>query len=451
MAAWLLAWLRIVQAMPFATHGSTFGDTGVWPMSVVDRVWGRIRDATLGDSDSAGAKEADSVRQRALATAPIVWLVGKTGAGKSSIIHTVTGDERARVGSGYAPCTRASVAFDFPAEAPVLRFLDTRGLAEAGYDPTEDVAFCRGQAHLIAAVMQAADPLQPDIIDVARAARRESSDWPIVAVQTNLHQLYAPGAGHVMPYPFAGDATDDLNTAIPENLRRALAHQRGCFGNIPGRQTPVFVPIDFTPSDEGFDPHDYGLDRLIDAIAAALPEAATAMRRRMHRDWGDGIAEAAHPLILGYAAASGVAGAIPIPFVDIGALAAPIGLLLRILARRYGVAWTSRSLAEFFGCLGGVVLVTQLIKYGARELLKVIPVVGSAVSGVSAFALTYAVGRAACVYLRHRRAGESAPAGEVSETFSRALRDGIEEARRRAGRRAGARDGGPEAGTADGA
>jgi uncharacterized protein (DUF697 family) len=422
-------------------------------MSVLDRVWARIRDATLRDpdSDAAGDAQAEAVRVRALATAPVVWLVGKTGAGKSSIVYTVTGDERARIGSFYAPCTRASLAFDFPAEAPVLRFLDTRGLSEAGYDPTEDLTFCRSQAHLIVAVMQAADPLQAEIIDVLRAARRESPDWPILVVQTTLHQLYAPGAGHVMPYPFAGDAADDARPDIPETVRRALAHQRGLLGTVPGRQPLAFVPIDFTPADDGFTPLDYGLGRLIEAMAAALPEAAAAVRRKLHRDWSDGVAEAAHPLILGYAAAAGVAGAIPIPFVDIGALAAPIGLLLRILARRYGVAWTSRSLAEFFGCLGGVVLVTQLIKYGARELLKVIPVVGSAVSGVSAFALTYAVGRAACVYLRHRRAGESAPAGEVSETFSRALRDGIEEARRRAGRRAGARDGGPEAGTADGA
>ena len=406
-------------------------------MSVLDRLWLRIREAVLGDAGAVAEHQAAFVRQRALETAPVVWLVGKTGSGKSSIVYTVTGDERARIGTGYAPCTRTSVGFDFPPEAPLLRFLDTRGLSEAGYDPTEDLAFCRAQAHLIVAVMQAADPLQDDVVEVVRTARRLSPDWPLLVAQTTLHQLYPPGADHVTPYPFSGDTREDARTGIPETLRRALAHQRGFFSNLPGRKPPVFVPIDFTPADDGFVPRDYGLDRLIDAMAAALPEAAAAVRRRRHRDWGDGIAEAAHPLILGYAAAAGVAGAIPIPFVDIGALAAPIGLLLRVLAGRYGVAWTSRSLAEFFGCLGSMVLVTQLIKYGARELLKVIPVVGSAVSGVSAFALTYAVGRAACVYLRHRRAGDSAPARDVSETFSRALRDGIEEARRRAGRRQG--------------
>jgi uncharacterized protein (DUF697 family) len=419
-------------------------------MSFLDRLWVRIRESVLGDSGAAAETAAAFVRQRALATAPVVWLVGKTGSGKSSIVATVTGDERARIGSGYAPCTRASVGFDFPPEAPVLRFLDTRGLSEAGYDPTEDLAFCRAQAHLIVAVMQAADPLQDDVIEVVRTARRSSPDWPVLVAQTTLHQLYKPGADHVTPYPFTGDAADDARTEIPETLRRALAHQRGFFSNLPGRKPPVFVPIDFTPADDGFAPRDYGLDRLIDAMSVALPEAAAAMQRRRHREWGDGIAEAAHPLILGYAAAAGVAGVIPIPFVDIGALAAPMGLLLRVLAGRYGVAWTSRSLAEFFGCLGSVVLVTQLIKYGARELLKVIPVVGSAVSGVSAFALTYAVGRAACVYLRHRRAGDSPPAGDVSDTFSRALRDGIAEARRRAGRRQRAGDaGGDAAGAAD--
>jgi uncharacterized protein (DUF697 family) len=419
-------------------------------MSIRDRLWQRVRDAVLRDSGALADSQADSVRQRALETAPVVWLVGKTGSGKTSIVATVTGDERARIGTGYAPCTRTSVALDFPPEAPVLRFLDTRGLSEAGYDPAEDLAVCRAQANLIVAVMQAADPSQQDLLQVVSTARRSSPDWPLLVVQTTLHQLYPPGADHVTPYPFAGDATDDARTAIPETLRRALAHQRGYFSNFPGRKPPVFVPIDFAATDDGFTPRDYGLDRLIEAMAAALPDAAAAIRRRRHRDWGDGVAAAAHPLILGYAAAAGVAGAIPIPFVDIGALAAPIGLLLRVLAGRYGVEWTPRSLAEFFGCLGGLVLLTQLIKYGARELLKVIPVVGSAVSGVSAFALTYAVGRAACVYLRHRRAGDSAPAAEIAETFSGALRDGIEEARRRAARRTGSGDGGPAAGSAGG-
>src|SRR3712207_4492307 len=45
---------------------------------------------------------------------PVVWLFGKVQAGKTSIIHALTGAERAQIGSGFAPCTRWASRYDFP-------------------------------------------------------------------------------------------------------------------------------------------------------------------------------------------------------------------------------------------------------------------------------------------------------------------------------------------------
>src|SRR5690606_40968696 len=72
-------------------------------------------------------------------TCALPIFLGKVQSGKTSIVRALTGCTDAEIGTGYAPCTRTSRVFDFPPEAPVIRFLDTRGLGEARYDPTEDL------------------------------------------------------------------------------------------------------------------------------------------------------------------------------------------------------------------------------------------------------------------------------------------------------------------------
>ncbi len=72
---------------------------------------------------------------------PVFWLLGKTQSGKTSLIRSLTGAESAEIGKGFQPCTRFSRQYQFPLrEAPLLTFLDTRGLDEPGYDPAEDLA-----------------------------------------------------------------------------------------------------------------------------------------------------------------------------------------------------------------------------------------------------------------------------------------------------------------------
>ena len=91
----------------------------------------------MSDTAETHTRVAESARQ----FAPVVWLLGKVQSGKTSIIRTLTQTSTAEIGSGFAPCTRTSRVFDFPAEAPIIRFLDTRGLGEVAYDPAEDIAF----------------------------------------------------------------------------------------------------------------------------------------------------------------------------------------------------------------------------------------------------------------------------------------------------------------------
>jgi uncharacterized protein (DUF697 family)/predicted GTPase len=401
-------------------------------IGAVDRLWSATSEAMFGGARRAAAV-ADEARRRAQAVAPVVWLIGKTGAGKTSIIAALTDDPRAVVGEGFAPCTRTASVYDVPADAPVLRFLDTRGIGEADYDPSADIAWCEGQSHLLLAVAQVADPTQDSVVQVLREARRRHPDWPIVVAQTGLHRLYPVGARHAEPYP-GERPLDDPQHPWPWALRQAITHQRRLFERLSG-PPPRFVPIDFTAAEDLMSPLDYGLEALWTALAAAGPEAIAALARAQEDAESDRIRAHGRPLIFGYGAAAAGAGAVPIPLVGASGLAGVLALMLRTLAGRYGVTWTPAALAEFSGAVGGGALAWTALRYGFRELLKLVPVVGTVAAGAlnsaAAFAVTVGIGEAACVWLRYRRRGETAPNEEVRRAFAQGMGEGLRQARPR--------------------
>jgi uncharacterized protein (DUF697 family) len=407
----------------------------------LDRLWKAISEVLFGDIDGSGAVTEDA-RKRAQAIAPVVWLLGKTGAGKTAIVAALTGDPRAEIGEGFEPCTRTAAFYDVPHEAPLLRFLDTRGLGEADYDPTKDIDWCEGQSHLLLVVMQVADPAQHTVLRVLQQARRRHPEWPIVVAQTGLHRLYAAGMGHPTPYPYTGGPEDETHAPLPHALRQALAHQRRLFHGLPG-PPPRFVPIDFTVPEDGFPPHDYGLEMFWSVLQEAGPNAFEALHLARADAESDRIRAKARPLIYGYGAAAAGAGAVPLPIVGVGGLAGVLAITLSALASRYGVAWTRGTFAQFSGAVGGGALAWWTVRYGLREILKLIPVVGTVVAGAlnaaAAFAVTVGIGEAACVWLAYRRRGLTAPNDEVRRAFADGLAAGFRQAKSRTSQRPGDR------------
>jgi hypothetical protein len=113
-----------------------------------------------------------------------------------------------------------------PREAPLLRFLDTRGLGEASYDAARDI-LCEEQSHLVLVVMQVADPVQHVVLNALQQARRHHPDWPVVVAQTGLHRLYPAGAGHAIPHPFTGGPEDETQSLLTHALLQVGASSIG--------------------------------------------------------------------------------------------------------------------------------------------------------------------------------------------------------------------------------
>ncbi len=369
---------------------------------------------------ATSAEAQESITERARQLAPVVWLLGKVQSGKTSIVRTLTRASDAEIGNGFRACTRTARVFDFPAEAPIIRFLDTRGLGEAAYDPTEDIAFCEERAHLVLVVAKARDMQLEPVLDVLGALRRRHPDWPVVVAQTTLHESYAPGGKHVLPYPF-GAGSEEMSSAVPAELARVLDHQRGLIRPLSGATPFRFVPIDFTQDGDGLDPADYGREALIDALIEAAPAAVSLALAELPESAGASREANAH--ILGYSLAAGASDAIPLT----GVATVPIAqaAMLHKLAKLNGVTWDSRAYAEFAGALGAGVLVRTASSFGLRQLVKLIPVygqtAGAAAAAASSFAATYAMGKAASYFLARRRRGLEVK--DLASVYHRALLD----------------------------
>jgi uncharacterized protein (DUF697 family) len=378
---------------------------------------------SMSRSGDMGAPIADAARQ----LAPVVWLVGKVQSGKTSIIRTLTKATDAEIGAGFRACTRTARIFDFPEEAPIIRFLDTRGLGEAGYDAASDIAFCEGRAHLVLAVTKALDAEQHALLAVLRQTRGRHPDWPLVVAQTCLHEGYPSGGKHIEPYPYAGEAYE---SAVPQKLALALGYQRREFAKLPGDGGITFVPIDFTQPGDAFEPVDYGCDALVTALIAAAPAAVALALAELPATTG--VADRrtdAH--ILGFAVAAGASDAVPVA----GVVAVPMvqAAMLRQLAKLHGAEWDRRAYSEFIGALGAGTLVRTASTFGIRQLVKLVPgygqTIGAAAAAAASFAATYAIGKAADYFLGRRKRGLRAD--EVAAVYRQTLQNAFRLAKQR--------------------
>src|SRR5436190_2577900 len=122
---------------------------------------------------------------------PVIWLLGKTQSGKTSIIKYLTGAEDAEIGQGFQPCTRFSRVYHFPTpDAPLITFLDTRGLEEPGYDATEDLVEFHRQAHVLLVTVKVLDHALEKLVREVRKLRGQESHRPVVLALTCLHEAY---------------------------------------------------------------------------------------------------------------------------------------------------------------------------------------------------------------------------------------------------------------------
>jgi uncharacterized protein (DUF697 family) len=373
------------------------GDSFRQAWNVVKAVW--HTDATPEGLDDALAD------LRAKSPTPVFWLFGKTQSGKSTIIRHLTGAEDAAIGNGFRPCTKTSREYPFPTpDAPLLQFLDTRGLDEAGYDPANDIAAFENVAHVMIVTAKLCDLAQGNIREGLSRIRSANPHRPVVLVLTCLHEAY-PQQQHPAYPP----------TIVSEYVRLIAEHEKQFIGLFD-----AVVPIDVTKPDEGFTEPNYGGEELKATLLKLLPEAFrqsmtrttefTAKLKSLHQ-------RHAGPIILGYASLAATAGALPIPFVDLVLLPAIQTRMVYHLAKIYGQELSAVRFLELAGSIG----IGLLAKTAVRQVAKFVPFVGSAAGATLAAASTYALGKAFCLYYEQIHAGHLPDKSKLKQFYSEQL------------------------------
>lgn len=336
---------------------------------------------------------------RATLPTPVFWLLGKTQSGKTSLIRALTGDSRAQIGNGMQSCTRSAFAYDFPnSENPILKFLDTRGFGEVDYDPKDDIELFREQTQVVIVVIKAMDHAQHAVIDTLRKILKSKPHWPVIVVQTALHEGYPNHAfEHIAPYPFQNENWPAL---VPADLKRSLLAQRELFKGINAQ----FVPVDFTLPEDQYHPMYYGLEAFWYSLETAMPHGMVGLlhhMRDLRLELFDIYEQTAMPHIMTYSVLAGAAGAIPVPLVDIPLVTLLQMKMLQTLASIYRYPINGEHVAEIGGALG----ISFLTNWGRRELIKLVPGFGAPISALLTAATTFALGKTLIIYFQSKRDG----------------------------------------------
>lgn len=346
---------------------------------------------------SASAPEEHQVVEKVERDIPIVWLLGNTGAGKSSLIKALTGLDDVQVGNGYASCTRTSRKFDFPQEEPLVRFLDTRGLGEAGYDPTEDLAACEGHSHAIIVVAKLNDQVQGQIADALSQVIKRRPNLDVMLVHTGAD---------LVPDLAQRERTKASTSAL---IRKAL-----------GRDI-IEVSISLPP-DTGPSPEDFA--ELTEALVQVLPNAGLLLHQEATHDAESKAFREVRKTVLFYAGVAG--GSDVFPIVGLLSSTGVQFTMLKKLGEHYGIPVTialARNFAYLLGVgIGGRFLGSVALRQGAKLIPGYGQTVGAVAAGTFTFAATYALGRTAARYLHTLSIGETPSREDMQDTFRNAFK-----------------------------
>jgi len=325
---------------------------------------------------------------------PTLWLLGKTGAGKSSLIQVVTGDSAIQIGNGFVPCTKTAKSYEFPLEKPLIRFLDTRGLSEVGYEPNDDIEVCLAGSHALLVVMKVDEVEQSDVLSALKKIKKTDDISHLLIVHTNINAL----------------SKKDRNLAVSYNENKIK--------EIWGKEFNTLC-VDFSPDENSM----VGISDLKDALIKMLPSLNEIIIDKEHRNSEEQKFDLLSKEILWYSGSAGASDLLP----GVGLVSVPAiqGKMLHSLANSYNVEWDKQAFVEFTGTLGTGFIIKYSSQFFIREVAKFIPIygqtVGAGTAAIISTASTYAIGRVACYYLYYKNKGGKASPEEMQDLYRKAF------------------------------
>ena len=356
------------------------------------RYWNRIWESIERQKEN----EAQPAEEEN-ASLPTIWLLGKTGAGKSSFIKLLTGIPEIEIGNGYEPCTRHSCLFKFPADEPVAQFVDTAGIGMEKFDPADGIASQTGPGNAIIAVVRIDDPVVGDLCAVIRNIRKLRRRIRIIVVHSRADEISD------------SECREQLRNANHRSIELAA-----------GQRLPQ---VEMGLNDQSV--VDNSRKRILDLLEDELPLVAFLMEREERSTVERAKFSQVRSRVARRSLEAGTAAAIPI--VGIPAEVAVQARMLIELSRQYDVPMSREVLVGMGSALGVGIVAGRAVGMIARQAGTLIPIVGQtagpAIAGVTGFASTFAMGRASGYYFHQLKAGTPPDRNEIRRLYRSALRN----------------------------
>ena len=393
------------------------------PDAIPEKARQKIRDTILGDEELKNLMDGvDSHRP------PRIFLIGRTGVGKSSLINALCGAYVAPV-SDTRSCTETAQTYQCKdGERTLMEILDTRGIAESDNLNAEISA----EDMLINQVKE----FSPDVaIFMLNCTHRDDVDSDVNFLK-KLSESYAQAFNMRLPIVAVVNKCDEMAPSrlknpneYTESKTKKIAEQVKHYKEIIVKNNlkiddiiAVSSLIDWMTADgteidadsiESLPVSDienlqiafdgrYHIEELFNILEKAILDFSARMGLRMALKLQEVVRRIANQLNKSFSAMSATVALSPIPISDIYILLLLQGILVCLIASLSGRDISLDTAKEFVLSMGGIAGAGYGFRLLAQQASKILNVFwagsGSAVSASIAALGTSAIGKAAIAY-----------------------------------------------------